>query len=308
MASYTYPTVHPSGTLTAEQARLILGSNRIIARRLADITQMRFIADYLLSDRLDASAGGVFYETGEDSFAPASSELVAPGASYPKIILPEGVLQAARAVKRGIGTDVTDEKLAERGGSVVTRALLKLANTVIRDVDTVAMGVISSVVTSTFASPGGAWDSAGAVVQALQAIRTQRGDLGLGIDLDTVVLNGDDFAALIGMFIDDGALPREAAGNPAITGSIPLNLYGFNWVTSPYYTGSNPLVVDREQLGGMADQRLDSPDWATYGQSGVEGQTERITGGDKWTVRARRVTVPVVLEPLAGVQITGTGL
>jgi hypothetical protein len=308
MASYTYPTAHPSGTLTAEQARLALGSNRIIARRLADITQMRFIADYLLADRLDASAGGVFYETGEQTFAPANSELVAPAASYPKVVLPEGVLEAARAVKRGLGTDVTDEKLAERGGSVLVRALLKLANTVIRDVDTVAMAVISSVVTSTFASPGGAWDSAGDVVRALQAIRTQRADLGLGIDLDTVVLSGDDFATLVGMFINDGALPREAAGNPAITGSIPLDLYGFNWVTTPHYTGANPLLVDREQLGGMADQRLNSPDWATYGNSGVEGQSERVTGADKWTVRARRVTVPVVLEPLAGVQITGTGL
>lgn len=308
MASYTYPTLHAEGTLTADQARLLLGSNGLIARRLADITQMRFIADYLLQDRLDASAGGVFYETGEEAFAPGNSEIVEPAASYPKIILPEGAIAAARAVKRGLSTDVTDEKLAERGGAVATRALLKLANTVIRDVDTVAMAVIASVASSTFASPGGAWDSAGDVVRALMAIRTTRGDLGLGIDLNTVVLNGDDFATLVGMFINDGALPREAAGNPAITGQIPLDLYGFNWVTSPYYTGSNPLLVDREQLGGMADQNLNSPDWARYGESGVEGQTERKTGNDKWTVRARRVTVPVVLEPLAGVQITSTGL
>ncbi len=307
MASYTYPTLHASGSITADQARLLLGSNQLIARRLADITQMGFISDYLLSDRLDASAGGVFYETGEDIFAPASSELVTPGASYPKIVLPEGAIEAARAVKRGIGTDVTDEKLAERGGGVATRALLKLANTVIRDVDTVTMAVISSVVSSTFASPGGAWDSAGDVVRALTAIRTQRSDLGLGFDLNTVVLNGDDFATLIGMFINDGALPREA-GNLAITGSIPQNLYGFNWVTSPYYLGTNPLLVDREQLGGMADQNLNSPDWARFGDSGVEGQTQRVSGEDKWTVRARRVTVPVVLEPLAGVQITSTGL
>lgn len=307
MASYTYPTPHAEGTLTADEARLVLGNNRVIARRLAEITQMRFIADYLLSDRLDASAGGVFYESGEESFAPASSEIVAPGGSYPKVVLPEGALEAARAVKRGLSTDVTDEKLAERGGSVLTRALLKLANTVIRDVDTVAMAVINSVVTSTFASPGGAWDSAGDVVRAVEAIRTQRADLGLGIDLNTIVLNGDDFATLVGMFINDGALPREQF-NPAITGQIPLDLYGYNWVTSPHYTGANPLVVDRAQLGGMADQRLNSPDWARYGQSGVEGQSERVTGNDKWTVRARRVTVPVVLEPLAGVAITSTGL
>ncbi len=307
MASYTYPTLHASGSITADQARLLLGNNRLIARRLADITELGFISDFLLSDRLDASAGGVFYETGEDIFAPSASELVTPGATYPKVILPEGAIEAARAVKRGIGTDVTDEKLAERGGGVAVRALLKLANTVIRDVDTVTMAVIQSVVSSVFASPGGAWDSAGDVVRALTAIRTARAELGLGFDLDTVVLNGDDFATLIGMFINDGALPREA-GNLAISGNIPQNLYGFTWVTSPYYLGANPLLVDPEQLGGMADQNLASPDWSRYGSSGVEGQSERITGSDKWTVRARRVTVPVVLEPLAGVQITSTGL
>lgn len=307
MASYTYPTLHAEGTLTAEQGRLLLGSNRLIARRLAEITQMRFISDFLLSERLDASAGGVFYETGEEIFAPSASELVTPGATYPKVVLPEGVIEAARAVKRGIGTDVTDEKIAERGGGVATRALLKLANTVIRDVDTVAMAVIASVVTSTFASPGGAWTTPGTVVGALEAIRTQRAALGLGFDLDTVVLTGADWATLLEMFIDEGALPRET-GNIAITGNIPVELYGYTWTTSPHYSGTNPLLVDRDNLGGMADQNLRSPDWARYGKSGVEGQSERITGSDKWTVRARRVTVPVVLEPLAGVQITATGL
>ena len=307
MASYTYPTGAPSGTLTADEARLVLGSTAVLARELADITAMRFIGDYLLQDRLDASAGGVFYETIEDGFTPGEAKVVAPGAEYGKVILPEGVIQAARAVKRGLTTDITDEKLKERGGSVLTRGMRKLANTVIRDVDTVTMGVISSVVSSTFASPGGAWDSAGDVVRALMAIRTQRGDLGLGIDLNTVVLNGDDYATLVGMFINDGALPREAQ-NPAVTGGVPLNLYGYNWLTSPHYNGANPLLVDRELLGGMADQDLESPDWSSYGDSGVEALTHRVTGQDKWEIGARRVTVPVVLEPLAGVQITSTGL
>ncbi|WP_194385178.1 hypothetical protein [Microbacterium luteum] len=307
MASYTYPTGHPSGTLTVDEARLVLGSSAVVARALADIMEMSFIGDYLLQDRLDAAAGGVFYESIESAFAPTESEIVAPGAGYPKVVLPEGTIEAARAVTRGLTTDVTDKKLAERGGSVLSRALRILANTVIRDVDTVTMGVISSVVSSTFASPGGAWDSAGDVVRALTDIRTQRANLGLGIDLNTVVLSPSDYATLIGMFINDGALPREAQ-NPATTGGVPLNLYGYNWVTSPFYTGSNPLFVDREMLGGMADQTGISPDWTSYGEFGIEAQSDRKTGYDKWTVGARRITVPVVLEPNAGVQITSTGL
>lgn len=306
MGSYTYPVAAPVGDLTTAQIQALLSNQNVIARRIADITKMGFVADYLLSQTLVANGGGIFYETGESAFAPEPSAVVTPGSEYPDVLLPEGVIAGAAVQKRGLGTPILDEKVKQRGMSAVSGALAKLGNTVIRDVDSLGMAVIAAKVTSTFASPGGAWDSAGDMVRALEDIRQQRANLGMGYDLSTLVLDPSDWASVLAVLINDHALPREAQ-NPAVTGSLPTQAYGFTFVTTPFYSG-NPLLVDRDNLGGMANEDLGSPDWSTYGQSKVEAQTERKTGSDRWVVRARRVTVPVVLEPLAGVTITGTGL
>lgn len=305
MGSYTYPAPAPVGDLSAAQIQALLGNQKIIARRIADITKLGFIGDYLLPQRLVANAGGIFYETGESAFAPEPSAVVQPGSEYPNVLLPEGVIAGAAVQKRGLGTLILDEKIKQRGMSAVVGGLQKLGNTVIRDVDSLAMAVIAAKVTSTIASPA-TWTTAGKMVQALEGARQTRADLGMGYDLNTVVLEPADWAAVLALLIDDKALPREA-GNPAVTGTLPREAFGFTFVTSPYFSG-NPLLVDRENLGGMADEDLESPDWSRYQDSKVEAQRERETGRDGWTIRARRVTVPAVLEPLAGVGITGTGL
>lgn len=304
MASYTYPVKHLEGTLTTEQIHSLLQNPRVIAKRVATLADQRFIADYLLAGRFDAAGGGVFYETGEEIFASDSPEAVAPGAEYPKTVLTQGEIAAAKTVKWGLETDITDEKISREGISFVNKALVRLANTVVRHVDTVAMAVVASKVTSTFASPA-TWTTTGAVARALLTAQAERADLGTGLELDTVLLEPADWAQIIGMLIDDKALPRET-GNIVQTGTLPVNALGFTWVTSPHYTGA-PLLVDRDQLGGMADERLQSPGYARAGATGVETKSDRHKD-DKYELRARRVTVPVVTEPQAGVTITGTGL
>lgn len=305
MASYTYPVARPEGTLTTSQIHLLLQSPQLIARRVADLTKMRFVADYLLSGRYSALGGGIFYETGEQIFASDSPEAVSPGAEYPKTVLTQGEIAAAKTVKWGIETDITDEKISQQGITIVNKALVRLSNTVVRHVDSVAMAVIASKVASTFASPA-PWTTAGKVIEALTSISGQRADAGTGLDLQTVVLKPAQYAKLIGMLVDDKALPREQ-GNIAITGNLPVDALGFTWVTTPFYTGTDPLLIDRDQLGGVADEKLGSPGYATFGGSGVETKSDRHRD-DKYELRARRVVVPVVTEPLAGVRITNTGL
>ena len=305
MPSYTYPVRHPEGTLTTEQLHLLLSNPRIIAKRLADITKMGFIADFLLQGRFDATGGGVFYNTGEDAFAGDGVESVTPNSEYPKTLLIDGETVAAAVKKWGLETDITDEKISREGISYATRALQRLGNSVIKRIDSVAMAVVLAKITSTFASAS-AWTTAGKMVEAVTTIRTQRADLGTGLDLDTVVLRPAQYAKVLGMLIDDKALPREA-GNPVVNGLMPVEALGLTWTTSPHYTGPNPLLVDRAQLGGMADEKLDAPDYVRSGESNIEVRTER-TSTDARTIRARRVAVPIVVDPTAGVQLTGTGL
>lgn len=303
--SYTYPVAHPTGTLTTEQLHLFLSNKGLIARRVADITKMRFIADYLLQARLDATGGGIFYETGEPVFASEDPEAISPLGEYPLVVLDDGTVVSAKTDKWGLDTMVSDEKIARQGRTYVDRGILRVANTIIRYVDSVAMAVIQSKVTSTHTSDE--WDSAGAAVESILTIQGERADLGLGIELDTAVLRPTQYAKVIRLLIDDKALPRES-GETAIKGNLPVDALGLTWATTPHFQGANPLLVDRDQLGGMADEKLGGPGYASAGSFGVETKSIRDDDAEGYKLRGRRVTVPVVLEPLAGVQLLGTGL
>lgn len=303
--SYTYPVARPSGTLTTAQIHLLLSNPRVIAKRVATLTDQRFIADYLLGGRFTAAGGGIFYETGEQIFASDSAEAVEPLGEYPTTVLSRGELAAAKTNKLGLATEIADEQISRLGQNSVDRALTRLANQVIKDVDGIAMAVVASKVTDTIASS--AWTSVANVVASLAAAKANREDLALGLDLDTVALTGAQWAKVMGLFASAGVLPRED-GNPLVNGAFPTNLLGYTWVTSPWIIGSDPFLVDRDQLGGMADEDLGSPGYARAGGFNVETHVERLGTVDGYRAQSRRVTVPVVLEPKAGLKITGTTL
>lgn len=304
--SYTYPVSHPTGSLTTEQLHLFLANPRLIGRRVADITKMRFIADYLLQGRFDATGGGIFYETGEPVFAGDDPEAIAPLGEYPLVVLDDGSVVSAKTDKWGLDTIISDEKIARQGRTPVDRGILRVSNSIVRFVDSVAMAVIASRVSSTFTSPE-TWTTAGGAVEAILTIQAERAELGLGFELDTVVLRPAQYAKVIGMLINDKALPRES-GQTAIEGNLPINALGLTWATTPHFQGPNPLLVDRDNLGGMADEKIGGPGYVSAGDFGVEVKTIRDDDAEGYKVRGRRVTVPVVTEPMAGVQLTGTGL
>ncbi len=304
--SYTYPLARPSGTLTAAQVHMLLSQPRVIAKRVQKLTDQRFIADYLLGQRFEAKGGGIFYETGEQIFAPDASEAIEALQEYPLTVLPNGDIAAAKTQKRGLGTEISDEKISRDNIVALDRGLGRIANQVVKDVDAIAMAVVIAKITDTYASS--AWSSVANVVTGLLAAQAAREDLALGINADTIALTGAQWAKVMGLFASAGVLPREGNNNPLVNGNYPVNLLGYTWVTSPWITGGNPLLVDREQLGGMANEDIQSPDWTKAGPEGVETYVKRLDGRDGYRAAARRITVPVVIEPHAGVAITGTGL
>ncbi|MEV5394492.1 hypothetical protein AB0K56_29615, partial [Nocardia farcinica] len=91
------------------------------------------------------------------------------------------------------------------------------------------------------------------------------------------------------------------------TGDFP-QIAGLRFLPTPNLpvTGA-AIVADTTQLGGMADEKLGGPGYVSAGGSipGVEVKTIRDDENDKYRLRSRRVTVPVVLEPRAAWKITG---
>ncbi|MHA7145448.1 phage major capsid protein [Arthrobacter sp. TmT3-37] len=311
---YQYPTraVQVTGPSTAE-IHTMMKTPSVIARRLRTLLDQKYIADRLLQGRFIAVGGAILYETGEPIFTEDEPEAVAPGAGYPQTKMTGGELATARTSKWGQDSPVFDEAIARLGINPVDRAFTKLVNQSVKFVDSAALGVIASKVTRQFnvsaAGGPGAWVGDGAgdkiVEGTLLAVASVTG-LDEGYNPDVVVLKPTQWAKAVARLNAAGLLPREA-GNPLVSGVWPQAL-GLTWMTSNHTPVADPMILDTEQLGGMADEDLGGPGYVKTGGVGVETKSIRNDDNDSYMLRARRTTVPVVLEGNAGVTITGTEL
>lgn len=304
---YIYPPAGPSISGDSVTISRFLNNPTLIARRLRTILEQRFIADTLLQGRYSVSGGAVQYETGESIYTTDSPRAVAPGAEYPLTGAPTGTASIAKTVKWGQDTIVTDESIARQNMQPVERALQKLANQNVKFIDGVALSAISSAVTQTTAAAA-AWTGATAaqIFKDVALAQANIAALNQGFDPDTVVVSDLAWANAKAAFIAAGFMPREN-NNPAITGDFAV-IDGVRWLATPNLIGSNTaLVLDSKVLGGMADENLGGPGYASAGGVGVEVKSIRDDDNDQYRLRARRVTVPIVAEPSAAWKITGLG-
>lgn len=308
---YTYPAPPATTDGTTINIHHMLSSPPLIARRIRTLLEKRYIADFLLSGRFEAKGGGIFYETGEEIFTQDSPESVAPGAGYPKTKIDAGQLASAKVSKWGQDSPVTDEAINRLGMSPVNRAFTKLVNQSVKFVDGAALGVIGSKVTQTFnvttgTNAPGAWTTGDAIIAGTLLAKAQVTALDEGYEPNVVVLKDAQFARVVSKLQAAGMFPREA-GNPLLTGDWP-HVLGLTWVATNHSPTTDPLLVDTDQLGGMADEDQNAPGYVRTSGVGVETKSIRDEDTDSYNLRARRVTVPVVLEPNSGIRIAGTGL
>lgn len=307
---YQYPAapVTVGNDLTTVQIHHLMKSPALLAKRAAELARQKFIADYLLTGRYLAVGGAILYETGEQIFPADSPEAIAPGGEYPLTTMTSGELAAAVTKKWGQDSRVTDEAISRLNISPVDKALRKIVNGMIRHGDGVALSVIASKIEQAEAAAG-AWTGTGAadaIVDTALQVKAEYEEINddYSFDYSTVVLKPTQFAKVAGAMIKSDLVPRESQ-NFALTGLIP-DYMGFTWVTSKHVPFSDPLLLDREQLGGIATENIQSPGYSNV--EGVEVKSLRDDDTDSYKVRGRRVFVPVVLEPRAGIRITGTGI
>jgi len=303
---YTYPPAAP--TISGDNVTIsrFLQNPALIARRLRTLLEQRYIADALLRGRFQVIGGAVAYETGETIFSGENPKAIRPGMEYPLVNPATGAASLAKTVKWGQDALVTDEAVKRQGMDPVNRALTKLANQNVKYVDSVALAAIASAVTATAAAPAAA--SAMTAQQWITTVMLAKQNivaLNQGYDPNTVVLEDIPWGYAMAAFIAAGLTPRESADTALLTGEFPTIL-GMQWLATPNVpTAGVGMVVDSEQLGGMADEDLGGPGYVKVNGVGVETKTIRDDDNDQTKVRARRVTVPVVVEPAAGRKITG---
>jgi hypothetical protein len=95
---------------------------------------------------------------------------------------------------------------------------------------------------------------------------------------------------------------RETTENPIYTGSIE-SVAGLTVIKTPALS-TTALVLDSQQLGGMADE-TDGAVGYSVADLGVQIKAIRQDELDAWDLQGRRKTVPVIRESGAVEEITG---
>lgn len=304
----TYPAAPPA--LANDQLTIsrFLENPTNLRRRLRTFTDLRFISDQILTQRFVTAGGAVLYELSEPMETSRAVEAVGAGSEYPQADVANGTAGLASVSKWGQKTNLTDEELKRNayGGALIDRKLRKVVNTIIHQVDNITMSAISSAVTADFdvtTDGGGAWDSATpSILRDILLAKAAIVRLNQGYMPNILVVNDTQHAILMSDEKVTNALQRETSTTPVYTGEIE-RVAGLTILTSPAIT--NPLIADSQQLGGMADEMNTSPGYAV-GDLAVETKSIRVEDRDMWQLQGRRLTVPVVQEPGAAIELSGT--
>ena len=304
---YTYPFVNGAGQdLTANDVHHFLKTPALVAKRVNELARGRFIADFLLRGRYDATGGGVSFLVDDGIESNDDPETIAPGGEYPLTAASEGTPETVPSEKEGQDTKVTDEAISRLLMDPVNRSLTKMVNRTIRRVDSKAMAVIASKVTSTHTASA-PWTTGEIIVLDILSADAKIEGLDLGFDANTVVLKPLQYAKVASYFIKTDMIARGLSDVVA-SGVIP-GVLGKTWVTSNNVAGSDPLLVDADQLGGIGVENVQSPGYTRTGDVlGLEVKIIRDDERDAYRPRVRRVGLAAVVEPRAGLRITGAGL
>jgi hypothetical protein len=290
-----------------------LNNPTVVQRRVRDLALNRFLGDVLLTGRYETSGGSLLYEQNESQYTNRPPESVAPGAEYPRSSATPGPAALAAVTKWGQDVPITDEHIHRYGRRAVDVSLQKIVNYMTKQVDSICLAAIAAAVTQTQAPAGGAngWTTSTSKDILLDIMLAEAKVTGQdqGYVADTLVTTDEGFARIVADQKIISGLGREIVGSPTLTGSVPM-IGGLRILASNNLpAGVKALVLDSSMLGGLAYERLESPEYQGDPANGVETWTRRDPdANDQWLVRGRRPIVPVVQEPNAGCVITTTGL
>ena len=300
----------PAPTLSGDLLTIsrFLSNPTMLQRRLRTFQDLRFVSDQILTQRFRSTGGAVLYEMSESQLTDRTVEAVSAGSSYPFANLPTGTAALAAIAKWGQKVRLTDEEITRNayGGAAVDRALGKVINGIIKQVDTITMSAAASAITANAAAVA-SWKTSPATAKPLTDLLLAKAaivGLNLGYNPDTVVLSDEAYVYLMTNDAVAQLRQRETTTNPVYSGQIE-NIAGLKIIVTPNLpVATTAIVLDSTQLGGMADEMDGAPGYAVADLA-VQTKAIRLDDRDAWDLQARRKTVPVVQEPGAGYRITG---
>lgn len=307
------PTTYPGGgpRVTVEA---LLRQPRLIARRLTDLTNKRFAADALFArgSSEQVASGAALFQRSESIYPTGNVEEVMPRTEYPRTAWTEALLTAA-VHKYGLEFPVADEQKRRNALDVVTRGQRKIANAIVKFVDTLAMTLVLTDAAVLTGSASGDWSTAATdIVADIAKAKTAITNVEEGYEADIMIVNPAQELDLITDKDIRDALPREGGGpRPSIISGTAVPLLGLNDIrVTTGMTAGKVFVGTSKVFGTIADEApLSDENYVSYNPGGdfapVQTKVYRNENVDETIVRGVRFPAMWIAEPQSGYILTG---
>lgn len=290
-----------------------LNNPKYYARLAADYATMRPVGGLLLKGRVDVTgSGSLLFEALDSLFADADPEVVAQLGDYPLVKTSNGDPSIAATVKNGLSTEFSDELAARSRFDELARKTRMLVNSIARLFDTTCTAAISSSVTATTAATATFDNASGNGFRDIQVARAkieEAGDaIGVAYTPDVVACRPLIFAYVVEQLVRIGALQKADALVANATGIAYSAADGMTYLrtSSTFGSGTKVFVADSSALGGIAYENLGGG-YTKVGTDPLDTEVKviREEKRDGWHIQGRKVAVPFVTDPAAGIWITG---
>lgn len=309
-ATYTGAPTYPGGPEMTVDA--LLAQPRVLVRQLTDLTAKRFIADQIFTRGTpDQIAGGVaWYQRSESIYTDRDPEEVGVRSEFPRASWGEEI-RSAFVKKYGLEVPISFESARRNQIDMVSRAQRKLANSVVKSVDTLAMTLLTTDTDVLTSAASGDWSTAATdIVKDIATMRKGIYDQDEGYEPDTLIVNPAQELDLITDADIRDALPRESNANSVTTGEAAPILGLKQILVTPRLTAGTVLLVSSKIAGTIADESPAAGEGYTSYSPGpgfapVHMKIRRDDDHDEWIVRAARFPAMWLSEPKSVYKLTG---
>lgn len=262
------PETGGSPTLTV---KALLAQPTLLSRELVNLVYKRLIADRLfVKGSADQVAGGAMrFQQLENIFVDDDPDEIAEGADFPLTDWSEA-LKVEPVRQFGFGVRVTNLAIRRNQRDMVARGQRKLANRLVKFIDTKAMAVLEDAgavngvqnFVSAALWTNVATDIIAEIGKAQELIELQ--DNGYdGFTNATLVLHTNMRDALLNNTSLRAALPRETTDGQIRSGMIAPFLGLKEILFTPQITATKALLLDTSMAGTIADERPDGSEGFT---------------------------------------------
>jgi hypothetical protein len=294
-----YPAAPPVVSGNNITVDAFLRSPQRVERAITDLTLNRFLADRIFAEGPRAIGGAVLYDqltSGGDFYTARDVQAIEPGAEFPILNSGETMPLVAAVTKWGGSAVFTYEAVRRDRRDLLARELVRLRNTIIRKIDTVAMAALNAAPVHTQVAAADWGTSTTKLLNDINAAVSTIDEQDMGYVATAVIVNPAEALAIRN---NDTVVARlnntsNGGGTPDLLAAADLNgLAGMRWYVSNRQAAGTVHVIAERQIGGISDEL------PLYTRT-VDEETK-----ERYRVMSARIAVPYITDPKAVVKITG---